>query len=482
MQNYASKIKAPHPSVLNLLSAAMASNYGSNAGILGVSAYLPVPRVPPIITEWSALFPLICHLANYGEDHQMVGELALAGHLTVGLFPKLGYLNGIWRLLEGGQNFLDRANNKDESKYKVWDVNWGSVFTSSNGAAISIITKYALRMKPQPLRMPHALLADPSQVSHERTPAVPSGDLGGKVVTKAPFRRYQILHVISMSRKVHAPSIRGIFCMAALSKCGEIAYAVILVGIAVLFCLLGAYGSAMVVLSGVVSKVVCRLLRVERPDGYLENNENHEACMLSAVHENASTWYLYIGDRGVVDWLLNKTMVSTPSAGPVLTAYFRLAHLSQLLAMTYVAAQKGVDGVSLVVLMLANHILQWLFGHHQMAREWLENEDVSTDAHTFEFSGRTPMLGAIHMLSAARDADWMDTLLAPCPRVKIWVGELKCNARTRPQLDRDLQDLSPSDRSWVLLNSQLAIEAARLISHKLAHEKAVMDAGVDKDS
>ena len=460
----------------------MASNYGTNSGTLGVSAYLAVPHIPSIVTEWSALFPLICHLANYGEDHQMVGELALAGHLTVGLFPKLGYLNGIWRLLEGGPDFLDRANNKDETKYKVWDVNWGSTFTGSNGAAISIITKYAFRKRPRPVRMPEAILADPSQAPNERTAKAPSGDLKGKVVIKAPFRRYQTLHITSLSRKVHAPSIRGIFSMAILSRCKEMAYAVVLIGMAVLFCLLGAYGSAVVVLSGVISKIVCRLLRAERPGGYLENNENHEACMLSAVHENASTWYLYIGDRGVVDWLLNKSMLSTPSAAPVLTAYFRLAHLSQLLAMTYVAAQKGVDGVSLVLLMLANFALQRLFGHHHMARRWLETEDVSIDAHTFEFSGRTPMLGAIHMLSAARNSAWMDTLLAPCPRIQVWVDELKCTAGTRPQLDRDLLALSSSDRSWVLLNSQLAIEAARLISRKLTHEKATKNLGVDEDT
>lgn len=75
----------------------------------------------------------------------MVGELALEGHLTIGLFPKLGYLDGLRRLLQGGANFLDRANANSSSTYRVWDVNWGSVFTRANGSAISIITDYALR-------------------------------------------------------------------------------------------------------------------------------------------------------------------------------------------------------------------------------------------------------------------------------------------------------------------------------------------------
>lgn len=36
------------------------------------------------------------------------------------------------------------------------------------------------------------------------------------------------------------------------------------------------------------------------------------------------------------------------------------------------------------------------------------------------------MIGAIHMISEARDAAWMDTLLTPCPRVRVWLEELRC--------------------------------------------------------
>lgn len=123
------------------------------------------------------------------------------------------------------------------------------------------------------------------------------------------------------------------------------------------------------------------------------------------------------------------------------------------------------------MLLLVNYGFQYLFGGHSMARQWLETEQVSVDAHTFRFSGRTPMIGAIHMIGEARDAAWIDTLLAPCPRVKVWLDELKCAAELRRRLDSDLQCLSSSDRSWVLLNSQLATEAARLIQHKLSQGK-----------
>ncbi len=106
-----------------------------------------------------------------------------------------------------------------------------------------------------------------------------------------------------------------------------------------------------------------------------------------------------------------------------------------------------------------------------MSRQCLETEHVSVDARTFRFSGRTPMIGAVHIIREARDAAWIDTFLAPCPRVKVWLDELKCATDMKRRLDSDLQCSSSSDRSWVLLNSQLAIEAARLIRHKLSQGK-----------
>ena len=239
----------------------------------------------------------------------------------------------------------------------------------------------------------------------------------------------------------------------------------------IVLCLFGAFGSAAVITNGLVSKLVCRLLRTERPSGYLENNENHDACMLSAVHENANTWYLYVGDRGVIDWLHNKTMLSTPSASRIVITYFLLAHILQLLAMTFVAAQKGIDGLCLVVLLLVNYGYQYLLGEHQMARQWLGAEGISANAQTFRFTGRTPMIGAVHIISEARDAAWIDALLAPCPRVKVWLDELKCATNTRSRVSSGMQALSPSDRSLVLLNSQLSIEAARLIQREFSGEK-----------
>ncbi|KAI4250099.1 MAG: hypothetical protein L6R40_000271 [Gallowayella cf. fulva] len=441
-------------------------------GTLGLRPFLSFSGIPAIVTEWSALFPLVSHLANYDEDHRIIGELALEGHLTVGLFPKLGYLNGLRRLLQYGPDFLDRANANSASAYKVWDVNWGSIFTRANGSAISIITEYALRNRPKAIAMPEEIFVKskyPPGVAPPPVHTVPAPQL--QMATKAPFRRHQELHIVRMSRVNHNRTTRGTLLLILLSRTAKVVYHLILIGLVVVLCLLGAFGSAAIVLNGLISKLMCRILRAKRPPGYLESNENHDACMLSAVHENAQTWYLYMGDRGAIDWMLNKTMLATPSASRVQIAYFRLAHLLQLLAMTFVAAQKGIDGVSLVLLLVSNYGFHYVFGGHKIARQWLEAENVSVDAHTFRFSGRTPMIGVIHSLNQARDAAWMGSLVTPCPRISAWLGELKRPAYMRGQLEVYQQGLSPSDRSWVLLNTELTIQAETVIRKALSQGK-----------
>ena len=88
-------------------------------------------------------------------------------------------------------------------------------------------------------------------------------------------------------------------------------------------------------------------------------------------------------DGGFVDWLLSQIMLSVShrksTSLKLFAAFFRFAHLLQLLAMTYVAAQKGVDGVSQVVLLLRNYAAKILGGNHQMARDWLSSEGRDMD-------------------------------------------------------------------------------------------------------
>ncbi|KAI4086177.1 MAG: hypothetical protein LQ344_007777 [Seirophora lacunosa] len=343
--------------------------YSLQFGTLAVEAYFPVSGIPSIITEWSALIPLVAHLAHYGENNRMIGELALEGYFSVGLFPKLGYLDGLRKLLQDGPDFMDRANA--EASYKVWDVNWGSVFTRANGSAITILTEYALRKHRQPIQMPEkvTLHSGPPPGSLSRANVAPLP----KVVTTPSFRRHQDLHVVYMSRNNHTSSIRGTLLLSLLSWTGELMYHLVLLGLVVVFCLLGAFGTAAVVGTGLVSAMVCKTLQTKRPSGYLSNNEKHDACMLSAVHDNAQTWYLYMGDRGVIDWMLNKTMLQTPWANRLQIAYFRIAHALQISAMTFVAAQKGVDGLCLLVLLALTYGFHYLSvptrGHDNGSRQ-----------------------------------------------------------------------------------------------------------------
>ena len=183
-----------------------------------------------------------------------------------------------------------------------------------------------------------------------------------------------------------------------------------------LLILSGAYGTSIVLLTSVPSKAVCLFFNMSRLPGYLESNERQEACVLSAAHDNASTW------------LLKKFMLTLPSAKStsmnLFATYFRSAHLLQILAMTYVAAQKGIDGISLPVLMLGNCGVRLLGGKYQIARQWLDREGVGVEVRTFRFSGRTPMVGCVHSLSGARNAKWMDALISPSKRREIWLQEL----------------------------------------------------------
>lgn len=465
------------------LPVTMVANYFRGAGTLNLSSLISISNIPTIIAEWSALVPLVAHLASHDDEHRLVGQLALAGHLKVGLFPRLGYLLDISKLLQGVPHYFDRANARSESSQKVWDVNWGSVFTRANGSAVSIITDHALRKPPKVVDMPQKVLAEPVQLPGGRSNIGPLEYDRADVMLRPLFKRGQELHVIRMSRTGRAapPSQYPMLTKIAYGL-RHLAYHFAMISILGVLCFLGAFGSAGIILNGLLAKLVCRLLRTERPPGYLENNENHPACMLSAVHENASNWYLHMGDRGVVDWMLNKTMLATPTATRMHMVYFRFAHVVQLTAMTYVAAQKGVDGVSLVILLAANYSLKYFLGGDGPARKWLEAEGVSIDAHTFRFSGRTPMIGAVHMLSEARDAAWMENLLVPCPRIKVWLEELKCVAETQDQRIQQMQALSPSDKSWVLLNTQLAVEASRLIQKELSHGKITESLCVDTRS
>src|SRR5271168_3011492 len=124
-------------------------NQPPNLGSTGAIAFFQVPPLLTIVAEWAALIPLIVHLASFQDDHRMVGEVALNCRLSTGLFPRLGHLNGIARLLRGGPDFVDRVSGTGALSSVVWDVSWGRVFPCANGQARDLPTTYTSRKSPR---------------------------------------------------------------------------------------------------------------------------------------------------------------------------------------------------------------------------------------------------------------------------------------------------------------------------------------------
>ncbi|MCJ1240189.1 hypothetical protein MMC14_008189 [Varicellaria rhodocarpa] len=496
----------------------------ANLGALGVSPRLKSSRVPTFLAEWAALIPLLCHLTSRHHDHQFIGEVSLAGSVYISLFPKLGVLKGITQLLEEGSEFLDRASSIGGRCSEVWDVNWGSVFPCANGAASAMVAACALQKGRQAIRIPEFILLNVSPNDAHSTPVESDDDaestssrkclgleLGGanrnrkkrltihdnvelstlgssslnssstrganqhlsnylpSTSSKEQFRRYQTLHVMKFGRdNVKIPWYR-LFSYSASARWYQVLSSILLGCSASVLCLYGLYGTAGAVLFGAISRLACSLIQIQRPPGFLENNELQKACMLVGVHQNSSVWYLYIGDRGVVDTLLNKTMVIISGRSSVLLCFFRVFHIFQLLSMSYVAAEKGWDGISMVFFMLIAEGFMWCGRDLQVAKHWLGVEGITVEAKSFEFSGRTPMVGAIQRFSGSKNSRWMDDLVCPSPRREAWLERLGVMTNSEPSQKYD--DLGEFDKRWVDINVTLGMRAADLLQAQFSNSE-----------
>lgn len=160
-------------------------------------------------------------------------------------------------------------------------------------------------------------------------------------------------------------------------------------------------------------------------------------------------------------------MFSIPPFGKIFSHWFRIAHVLQLLAMTFVAAEKGWDGVTLVILLLLANMMHWRYRKNQLARRWLRTEDICVKAKSFEFTGRTAMLGAIHKMSDTKVTNWMDEIMPPAPRRQAWLNRLSKDPDSNSSPDSDYEALSRFDQDWVLLHSELATQAASVLQTEL---------------
>ena len=485
-------------------------------GSLGISPLLVLVKLPSILAEWAAMIPLLCHITNGHHDHDFIGQAALRGRIHISLFPRLGVLRGIAQLLEEGSEFLDRASSIGGRRSDVWDVNWGSVFPCANGAASALVAASALRGAQQTIRIPERILpisslGDTSSIRVESEAADTSRPLSGvtpskvqrnnarrltihenadlstlnwissdpsttqvptcriptpdpPVTSQQEFRRFQTLHVMEFKRaKVSMRWYHSISHIAS-TRWYQILSSIFLGVIASILCLYGLYGTACAVLFGAGSRIACLFLHVRRPPRFLENNELHNACMLVGIHQNSSIWYLYIGDRGVVDSILNKTMITLSTHSSILFYWFKLSHFVQLLAMTFVAAQKGWDGISMIVFMIAADGFPWYPADLQIARRWLEKEGITVRARSFEFSGRTSMIGAIQNFSGSKTSQWIDGLVPASPRREAWLERLGAAAGSEP--GKSYRQLDDFDKRWVDIQLTLTARGVALLQNE----------------
>jgi hypothetical protein len=165
----------------------------------------------------------------------------------------------------------------------------------------------------------------------------------------------------------------------------------------------------------------------------------------------------------VVDTLLNKTMIVIPdwNSRSFMCIWLQCAHLLQLLAMTYTAAQKGWDGVALLALIIVEYVSSLRYLGPGLAKHWLREESVNCVCHTFEFSGRTTMIAAVQAFSHSGNRSWMDDILVPC-------------ARRDGALDRlqspdtfDEKDWSDHDLRSIIITSTVAERGVKLMQSSI---------------
>ncbi|KAF5686304.1 hypothetical protein FCIRC_3022 [Fusarium circinatum] len=412
-----------------------------------------------IIFEWTALLPLVIYLSTSRLPHRLVGQTALSGYVPVALFPRLGVIATIADFLQQGQEFLDHASSGNDLRRKVWDVNWGSIFPCANGAVAAMLSAYALR-KVNVQRVP------------EEVEQIPGSKEGFKPLKpSSPFRRYQKLHILRFTETTKQMS-RARCLWSGLPIIFEFLLPLGLLGVSIVCFLCGFYGTGVAMVLAVLLRISRHLMIIERPDGYLQNNEaGLPGCMLVALNENASTWYLYIGSRGIIDTMLNKTMVqSVHSTLGIWHAHaLRALEALQILVMTYVAAQKGWDGVALLSLVVVSSMIDSIaYSDDRLASQWLKREGVNIDATTLQFSGRTPMIGTIQTLGNQRSTKWIDGIIAPSTRRDAWLRRLSSDGKE----DAFEKEISLDDEDWIYLNERLTLAARDMIPPDIKAESS----------
>ncbi|KAL0636507.1 hypothetical protein Q9L58_004557 [Maublancomyces gigas] len=444
-------------------------------------ARLSTILLPHLVVEWVGLISLSIYLCTYDQDSKCAGEVSLKGNLSVGLFPKLWALDSCRQLLINKEAFFDDAGSAG-SPMVVYDVQWGSVFRCYNSTATAAVTEEVLSSAPKTVltqddqknwilahrdELLDQLKRDEDPTADPPNPETPESKIRRLLQAKDRPRK-QILNVLVFRKN---PAQRGkphaiTNAPRVFAAWGEFLLTLVL---AAGFLSVGSFGSAALLLFAAITRLLSSRVRLQRPPLYLYNREDLEdGCMLVTAHENATTWNLYLGDRGLIDSLLNKPMVEVPEQSPLIIFWFKVVRVLQFLAVTFIAGQGGLDGICLLgLIVLATLVDKWR-GSSRHARDWLRREGFSTSAITCEFAGRTEMLGAVQLMSVENVTTWMDGILAPCARRDIWLKkigvpgkDLRCNPL--PPFD----SLSPHNQTWVDATAVQTFAGATLIKEEL---------------
>ncbi|OBT57607.1 hypothetical protein VE04_01449 [Pseudogymnoascus sp. 24MN13] len=435
----------------------------SEWGTTGLEPFLPIVPAPSIAFEWAALIPLVIYLASYKSSHTLVGKTSLTGRLCIGLFPKLGVLGNVASLLKEGSDYLDRACSISELRKDVWDANFGSKFPCANGAASDLITCYVTRGN-----MPISVESTIPSSGPTFEPTNPTAQ------QQPQFRRYQTLHLIQLSRGASPLTLVDKVRNFQLSLAFQLLLIFCLLGCAIITALFGLIGTTAAIVTSVCIQLCCQVTQIQRPSRFLGGNEPGQACMLTALHNNATTWCLFAGDRGIVDGILNKSMIYSVNcrfgerSTRVLSYIFAILGFLQLLLMTYVASQKGWDGIGLLALVTVcwawEHVVQ---SDNSVVKEWVTTSDIDVKVTTFEFSGRTAMLGSIQVWKKTFVETWMDDILEPTPRREVWLSYLAGTNDSRATVDIE-KTLNDRDKRWVKGNVSRTREALKIWKQKIA--------------
>ncbi|KAJ5455418.1 Herpesvirus glycoprotein N [Penicillium sp. IBT 31633x] len=434
-----------------------------------------MPSVPEIISEWASLIPLAFHLASPQDDHITAGEVCLTGRLSVPLFPSLGTMWGLARFLREGTRYFDFASARGGSSRTVWDVNWGSEFLCANAAASTSIADFILKhprdhtviapKRSLPVSDSATTLGSAGRSQDNERPIGHSSK--DRESNESPKYRQQILHVYQFQFRRCRRSVRLDIDSIMSSKIGSGLGLVVLGGISILLGLVGAYGSAVLLINIMISKLVAWAITLPRSAGYLRNNEKQEnACMLSASHTNATEWSLYIGDRAIVDTILNKPMVYLPEGKQAQLAahWFKFAHMIQLVAVTYVAAQKGWDGICLLTILCLQYAYQGMFCGDSKAALWLAREGIEVKVRSYEFGWRTAMLGCIQLFSRSKVTRWMDSIIVPHPQRDAFLAQLQGDVLAKEAEAR----LDQHQLDWINNATFISVQSAEAMRQDFA--------------